>query len=657
MRTRPFARQGERIGKQHFPPLNKRSWNPTDPKPRTSFRAAALWISILLVFWATAGLTADPQDQMTELTQKMEELQKKMEGAQGNPNRLMEIAKEMQDLSAEMLKLQAQTAGKSAAQASPGEASAQGKAHPWLVATPPGYLARPVKVNVQNQMEEVAFARIYTGIIPEEGPEFIRTFILFDYTAKAEGALLYKEDYSDFRMDAPGNNASVSIQTLTAYAQRQVQGRKIEREAYPMGTVSIVRPVRVSLFHPIPDPQNVTNLYFDSLQVQTGDERMLSVSGSSFPNLSFNLDIGEPFVVTPKLMETFVEQGGFEKTLFWRTFQPDRRDYVDNLVRIHVEIGEPPEQQPGVLAVSPKEGFTSSGRSGSPAFTPPNKTYTLRNVGKAPLDYTATNSQNWLTLSASGGNLVPGQSTVVNATVTESAKQLEEGEYKDTLSFTNTTSGKGSTTRAATLLMGAEEQTWSVSLSGMDLDDMGGTMFWVKEAGKIKQVTFDYGVRFDFKLGAEFTIKKVQGKWKYVNGTITQADVKATSNYDKEVFDVTRVVLKGGAAFAALKGAWISGHVGSGTVQLVWPNRFVGARVYSKLKLAHDSKEESHKGEGVNEFASEDFVSRAAAHQIPLKDGPYSPEPVKKTSAYYKFSKMKRTPVHVVHHYQIKRIK
>ena len=182
-------------------------------------------------------------------------------------------------------------------------------------------------------------------------------------------------------------------------------------------------------------------------------------------------------------------------------------------------------------------------------------------------------------------------------------------------------------------------------------------MFWIKEAGKIKQVTFDYGVRFDFKLGAEFTIKKVKGKWKYATGIITEADVKATSNYDKEVFDVTRVVLKGGAVFSALKGSWIGGHVGSGTVQLSWPNQPVGARVYSKLKLAHDSKEESHKGEGVNEFASEDFVSRAAAHQIPLKDGSYSPQPVKKTSAYYKFSKMKRTPVHVVHHYQIKRIK
>lgn len=142
-----------------------------------------------------------------------------------------------------------------------------------------------------------------------------------------------------------------------------------------------------------------------------------------------------------------------------------------------------------------------------------------------------------------------------------------------------------------------------------------------------------------------------------MNGTIIEADVKASSNYDKDVFDVTKVVLKGGAAFAALKGAWIGRHLGSGTVKLIWLNKFVGATVYSKLKPAHDSKEQSHKREGMNEFVSEDFVPMAAEHQLPLKNGSFSPPPVKKTSAYYKFSKNKRPAAHVVHNYQIKRIK
>lgn len=93
--------------------------------------------------------------------------------------------------------------------------------------------------------------------------------------------------------NVPADNASVNIQALTGY----------------MDALSIVRPVHLSLFYPIPDPKNVTNLHFASLQVQTSDERMLSVSGSSFPNLSVTLELGERFIVTPQLMEAFAEQG------------------------------------------------------------------------------------------------------------------------------------------------------------------------------------------------------------------------------------------------------------------------------------------------------------------------------------------------------------
>lgn len=334
MRIRDLWISGKMGSGEDFCPSAKDSSRPADQKGWRFFRASVIWISLLLVLWASAGLSADAQDQMEELTKKMEEMQKKLEAAQGDdPNRMMELANEMQDLSAQVVKLQAQMAGKSAAGASSGITSAQGKAHPWLVATPPGYLAWSVKVTVYNHMEEVAFGRIYTGIIPETGEEFVRSYLLFDYTAKAEGALLYKQDYSEYRMDATGDNASVNIQALTGYTQRQVQ---------------------------------------------TSDERMLSVSSSSFPNLSVTLELGERFIVTPQLMEAFAEQGRLDKTFAWRTFQPNGRDYVDNLVRIQIEIGDAPE-----------------------------------------------------------------------------------------------------------------EQTWRVSLSGMDLDDLGGTMFWMKEAGKIKQVTFD----------------------------------------------------------------------------------------------------------------------------------------------------------------------
>ena len=167
MRTRHLGKPGEMGSGPDLCPSAKDASGSAAQRGRMSFRRRLVWISLLLVLWTSTGLTADPQDQMAELTKKMEILQKKLEAAQGDPNRLMELAKEMQDLSAQVLKLQAQIAGKSAAGASSGMASAQGKAHPWLVATPHGDLARPVKVTVYNRMEHEAFGGINTGILPE----------------------------------------------------------------------------------------------------------------------------------------------------------------------------------------------------------------------------------------------------------------------------------------------------------------------------------------------------------------------------------------------------------------------------------------------------------------------------------------------------------
>ena len=49
----------------------------------------------------------------------------------------------------------------------------------------------------------------------------------------------------------------------------KVQGQKLEHEGYALGAASIVRPVHLSLFYPVSDPKNVTNLQFASLQVET----------------------------------------------------------------------------------------------------------------------------------------------------------------------------------------------------------------------------------------------------------------------------------------------------------------------------------------------------------------------------------------------------
>ena len=90
------------------------------------------------------------------------------------------------------------------------------------------------------------------------------------------------------------------------------------------------------------------------------------------------------------------------------------------------------------LNVAPTALFAASGNLGGP-FTPTSQTYTLRNYGAAPLDWTAAPAQPWVTLSATSGTLAPGQS--VNVDVNAAATALEIGAYAQAVTFHNVTSG------------------------------------------------------------------------------------------------------------------------------------------------------------------------------------------------------------------------
>ena len=104
----------------------------------------------------------------------------------------------------------------------------------------------------------------------------------------------------------------------------------------------------------------------------------------------------------------------------------------------------------GQLSVTPAAGFAFGGPVGGP-FNPNSQSYSLSNAGNATLGWTASNSANWLTLSANSGTLVPGSNTMVTASLNANANNLSAGNYPDTISFLNTNTGTGSTTRGATL--------------------------------------------------------------------------------------------------------------------------------------------------------------------------------------------------------------
>lgn len=102
----------------------------------------------------------------------------------------------------------------------------------------------------------------------------------------------------------------------------------------------------------------------------------------------------------------------------------------------------------GLLDVTPTAAVTSSGNFGGP-FTPASHVFTLTNIGDAQLDWTATETLPWLTLSSTSGTLSAGASTTVTATI--NASTLEPSNYSGGIDFANTTTGRGNTSGTAAL--------------------------------------------------------------------------------------------------------------------------------------------------------------------------------------------------------------
>ena len=112
----------------------------------------------------------------------------------------------------------------------------------------------------------------------------------------------------------------------------------------------------------------------------------------------------------------------------------------------------------GPLTVTPAGGLTSSGTAGGP-FTPSSLSYTVTNTGTAPMNWSATKVQSWVTLSSAGGTLAAGATATVTASINSGANSLAASgtSYADNVTFTNTTNGTGNTTRPVSLTVNAAE--------------------------------------------------------------------------------------------------------------------------------------------------------------------------------------------------------
>lgn len=94
---------------------------------------------------------------------------------------------------------------------------------------------------------------------------------------------------------------------------------------------------------------------------------------------------------------------------------------------------------PPLFSITPATDLASTGAVGGP-FNPASASYTLTNNDVAPVNWTASKTQNWVGLSSTGGTLGPGASATVTVSINSAANSLTGGIYTDTVMFTNVTS-------------------------------------------------------------------------------------------------------------------------------------------------------------------------------------------------------------------------
>lgn len=105
---------------------------------------------------------------------------------------------------------------------------------------------------------------------------------------------------------------------------------------------------------------------------------------------------------------------------------------------------------PGMLAVASLAELLSSGPVGGP-FSPAAVVYTLSNNGGLTLNWSASKSQNWVSLSTTSGTLAAGASLEVTVSFHANANSLTTGNYTDAVNFLNVTTGNGNASRAVQL--------------------------------------------------------------------------------------------------------------------------------------------------------------------------------------------------------------
>lgn len=156
-----------------------------------------------------------------------------------------------------------------------------------------------------------------------------------------------------------------------------------------------------------------------------------------------------------------------------------------------------------------------------------------------------------------------------------------------------------------------EQQRWHVALTGYEIDEMD--RYW-------EQTTRVRGaIRFDYRLEADFTLRKEADFWVFAEGSIISSEVRLTSLFlPVESWELRPLECRGCDRLSV--GGTLRGTVDGDGVRLRWgnvrPEVNVGARVVATCTPMPGCAEWMDRL-----FVSENFLDRAGDETLSLRDG------------------------------------
>ena len=137
-------------------------------------------------------------------------------------------------------------------------------------------------------------------------------------------------------------------------------------------------------------------------------------------------------------------------------------DIIHAAGAIHCIVMHVPAPAVGMM-VTPGDDLAAAGPAGGP-FSPDSIVYTLENFSSAAIEYSVTNSADWLTVTNAAGTIPATSSIEITVTINEQANDLGHGLHEDTLYFTNLADHEGDTQRAVSIEVDAMGLQYSFPL-------------------------------------------------------------------------------------------------------------------------------------------------------------------------------------------------